>query len=143
MTIRQIDDIDELMLWRAEVLGEVFSQTPDEPLLEANRQYFAEAPYVACIASVDGVDAGCGAICLQREMPSPENPSGRCAYLMNIYVRRQFRCHGVGHSIVRWLIDKARENSCDKIYLETTALGREVYSDCGFVEMKDLLILKQ
>ncbi len=26
-----------------------------------------------------------------EELPSPDNPSGKCAYLMNIYVREAFR----------------------------------------------------
>ncbi len=37
-------------------------------------------------------------------MPSPDNPSGRCAYLMNIYVREGYRSEGAGKKIVRYLI---------------------------------------
>ena len=91
------------------------------------------------MAEVDGEDAGCGAICITDELPSPDNRSGRCAYLMNIYVREAFRNQGVAHSIVSMLIEEAKKLGCDKIYLETTAEGKPVYSSLGFREMPDMM----
>ena len=51
---------------------------------------------LACFAYVGNEIVGCGGICLYQEMPSPDNPSGGCAYLMNIYTRPEFRGQGVG-----------------------------------------------
>ena len=143
LIIREVTAIPTLMHWRREVIVNVFGVEPSRRLLVANRQYYqrniAEGQHVAIMAQIDDEDVGCGAICLSEELPSPDNPSGRCAYLMNIYVRREFRRRGVGHSIVRWLVDKALALGCDKIYLETTECARTMYSDLGFKELTGIM----
>lgn len=144
-----LSDLNELMAWRMEVLHEVFNIPQDADVstlrnanLEYYRRAFQEGSHIACFASHDGEKVGCGAICLQEEMPSPDNPPGRCAYLMNIYVRSPFRRLHIGTTIVEWLIDKARSNGIGKIYLETSDAGREMYRHLHFQKMKDLMMLK-
>lgn len=141
--IYRINDIDTLLTWRAEVIQNVFGEDADENLLEANRQYYGrhieDSTHIAFIAILDGKECGCGAVCLSDELPSPDNQSGKCAYLMNIYVREAFRNKGVAHAIVRRLIEVAFENGCGKIYLETTADGKSVYSSLGFRDMPDMM----
>lgn len=145
ITIRETRDLRELARWRREVIVHVFGEAPDESLMEANETYYranvASGAHVAYVAEVDGRGAGCGAVCFSEELPSPDNPSGKCAYLMNIYVREPFRSHGLGHEIVKKLIAKARERGCGKIYLETTDDGRQLYTSLGFKDMKDMMKL--
>ena len=74
-------------------------------------------------------------------MPSPDVPSGRCAYLMNIYVRPEIRGQGVGEAIIKWLVERARETGAEKIYLETSDAGRALYTKLGFVPMPDMMKL--
>ncbi len=141
--IRQVIVLPTLLHWRKEVIEQVFGVVPSKTLLIANRQYYqkhlADGSHIAVVAEVDGEDVGCGALCLSEELPSPDNSSGRCAYLMNIYVRKAFRCHGIGHTIVRWLVEKARQLDCDKIYLETTSGARTLYEDAGFKELPGIM----
>lgn len=143
-----VDEIDRLMAWRMEVLREVFSLPEGSDLGRLdreNRAYYArELPrmgHIACFAEVDGQVIGCGGVCLQREMPSPDNPSGKCAYLMNIYTRPEAQRHGVGHSVVRWLVMRARRWGAEKIYLETSREGRALYEGEGFVDLPDMMLL--
>lgn len=142
-TIREIADIAALMRWRAEVIENVFGITPSEALLAANRKYYekhiGQGTHIAVAAYLGEAEVGCGSVCFSEELPSPDNPSGRCAYLMNIYVRREYRGHGTGHSIVRWLVDYARLSGCGKIYLETTGEARSLYISIGFEDMPDMM----
>lgn len=139
----EITDIDELMFWRREVIEHVFGQQADDALLRANRKYYEEhianGSHLAFIAKWDGEECGCGAVCLTDELPSPDNASGKCAYLMNIYVREAFRNHGIAHHIVSHLIDEAKKRGCGKIYLETTEDGKPVYTSLGFKDMPDMM----
>ncbi|MCM1293368.1 MAG: GNAT family N-acetyltransferase [Bacteroides sp.] len=141
--LTECTSIPQLMRWRKEVLSTVFGAEPDRQLLDANRRYYeSQLPvggHLAIVVTADGVGCGCGAVCFYDEMPSPDNLSGHCAYLMNIYVRPQFRKHGIAHHIVRRLIHEARLRDCRKIYLETTADGRNVYLSLGFKDMDDML----
>lgn len=144
--IHEIKDIESLMNWRSEVINDVFGNEPSAELLRANRDYYlnhiADGGHVAVIATYDGFEAGCGSICLSDELPSPDNPSGHCAYLMNIYVRKPFRQHGIAHTIVKYLIQASLKHGCGKIYLETTEDGRPVYTSLGFGDMSDMMKLK-
>jgi ribosomal protein S18 acetylase RimI-like enzyme len=144
-----IEDLDSLMSWRMEVLHAVFEVPEDQPLTrleQSNRAYYEQAlsngEHIACFALVDDEIAGCGGICLQREMPSPDNPSGLCGYLMNVYTRPQFRQRGIGAAIVSWLVEQGRQAGAEKIYLETTEAGRPLYEKLGFRDMPDYLKLE-
>ncbi len=143
ITLKQITDIQTLMLWREEVIRNVFGVIPDTELLESNREYYrkhiADDSHLAFVAERAGVECGCGAVCLTAELPSPDNRSGLCAYLMNIYVRKGFRNQGIAHTIVRRLVEEAQARGCGKIYLETTAEGKPVYSSLGFRDMPDMM----
>lgn len=131
------------MRWRIEVLSEVFGQKPNSRLLVANRQYYrqhiADGSHIALVAEADGEDCGCGGVCFTEELPSPENRTGRCAYLMNIYVRKAFRNRGIAHLIVRQLMNFSKDRGCEKIYLETTNDGRQIYYDLGFMDLPDMM----
>ena len=89
--LKEIFDLSALLDWRKEVITGVFGEIPDESLLAANRRYYdrhvSDGTHRAFVAEYDGEDAGCGAVCFTEELPSPDNPSGKCAYLMNIYVK--------------------------------------------------------
>ncbi|MDE6048693.1 MAG: GNAT family N-acetyltransferase [Paramuribaculum sp.] len=139
----QIKALPTLMMWRQEVLRNVFGVEPSARLLVENRRYYrehiADDTHFAISVKWNGEDAGCGAICLTDELPSPDNPSGKCGYLMNIYVRQPYRQHGIAHTIVKSLVDEAKRRGCGKIYLETTEDGRPVYESAGFGNLPDMM----
>lgn len=148
--IRQatVQDMDLLMQWRMEVLHEVFAIPSEQSLPELeeeNRRYYqTELPrggHIACFAYIGGEAVGCGGMCLYDEMPSPDNPKGKCAYLMNIYSRPQFRRHGIGNAVVRWLIGQAEQCKITKIYLEASEDGRPLYQEIGFQDMSGYMKL--
>lgn len=142
------DELALLLQWREEVLRCVFSLPEGADmtaLMEANERYYRhELPaggHIGCFAERGSEIIGCGGLCLHGEMPSPDNPSGRCAYLMNIYVRDAHRGKGVGKKIVRYLVGRALAQGITKIYLETSECGRELYESVGFTPMRDMMLL--
>lgn len=141
--LRRLTDVDRLMQWRVEVLGCVFGAPPEPSLVEANRGYYirhlSDGSHIAYMALLDGEEAGCGAVCIYDEMPSPDNPSGRCAYLMNIYTRAPFRKRGIASRLIDRLVNDAKDLGCGKIYLETTEMGRPLYLSLGFDAMKGFM----
>lgn len=143
-----LSDIELLMKWRMTVLSEVFDIPENKDLSElerTNRLYYESAipkgEHFACFAYADGKPIGCGGVCIHREMPSPDNTTGVCAYLMNVYISPNFRGRNAGKAIVARLTDYAREKKAGKIYLETSESGRKLYEKSGFVPMSDIMIL--
>lgn len=140
------DDMELLMKWRMEVLHEVFAipeNHPTEKLEAENSKYYERAlrteEHIACFAWVENQIVGCGGICLYQEMPSPDNPDGRCAYLMNIYTRPEVRKQGIGEAIITWLVSRASDLGISKIYLETSKAGKSLYTKMGFAPMPDMM----
>ncbi|MCM1111168.1 MAG: GNAT family N-acetyltransferase [Clostridium sp.] len=141
--LRREKDIDALVEWRREVISNVFGVGATDTLLEANREYYSrhvpDGTHQAFVASIEGRDVGVGAVCFYEELPSPDNPTGKCAFLMNIYVRWQYRNQGVAKKIVGHLVDIAKERGCGKIYLESTEMARPLYGECGFTAMENMM----
>ena len=146
-----IELIEEILSMRMEVLGVVFEKefetmTLEEKkdLMEENRNYYKrEIPiggHIACFAYIDNNLAGCGGVCLYNEMPSPDNKNGKCGYLMNVYVRPQYRHEGLGTDITNWLINSAKKKGANKIFLESSVVAKSMYHKIGFVDMKDYMI---
>ena len=76
-------------------------------------------------------------------MPTYHNPSGRKAYIMNIYTRPEYRRRGVAYHVLDLLVRDCRERGVDFISLEATDLGRPLYEKYGFVAMRDEMILPE
>lgn len=145
ISLEQIFSLEQLLDWRQEVIRNVFGTESSSELMENNAEFYkkhiTDGSHLAFLALEDDVPVGCGAVCLTDELPSPDNPSGKCGYLMNIYVREQFREKGVAHAIVRKLVEEAQKRDCGKIYLETTPEGRPVYESLGFRDLPDMMKL--
>ena len=146
----KISDIDELMKWRMETLEHVFEPQNAENLQElflANKKYYesslANGSHVALFAQIGQNTVGCGDVCLYNEMPSPDNPNGKCAYLMNVYTKSSYRGQGVAAAVVKELISQAKMRKAGKIYLETSSLAKPLYLNLGFEDMGEYMILKR
>lgn len=141
------DDLDTLLQLRMEVLNEEgrLNYGDTDELEEASWQYYenalANGSHIACFATNSGKIVGCGGMCLHTEMPSADNPSGRCAYLMNIHVCHEAKGSSVGRDIVTWLVTEARRRGITKIYLESSIAARYMYHSMGFRGMDSMMML--
>lgn len=143
------EQMDLLMQWRRRVLEDVFADSfpkdlqQADALMEENRRYYqhqlGQGHRAYWVRHETGDIVGCGGICLYQEMPSPDNPNGRCSYFMNIYTLPEFRHQGAASLLVRTLIQESYRLKAGKIYLETSDAGRAVYQELGFHEMKGYL----
>ena len=140
----ELDELETLMEWRMRVLAEVFSIPEGEDVAElraANEAYYrehlADGAHTACFAEDEAAGAiiGCGGICYQAEMPSPDNPSGMCGYLMNIYTSPDARGRGVGRAVVEFLLADAAARGTGKVYLESSEVAMQLYRSLGFEDM--------
>ena len=152
VSVKQVglESLDLLMEWRMRVLAEVFpaGEQDDRSDIRRNneayyRHHLADGTHTACFAIEDETSriVGCGGICYQREMPSPDNPTGTNGYLMNIYAMPELRGEGIGRKIVEYLIDVAKKRGTEKIYLESSGLAKRLYHEMGFTDMSDFMKL--
>jgi ribosomal protein S18 acetylase RimI-like enzyme len=145
-------DLSLLSEWRMRVLNEVFPDTdPDNiPAIRLNnedyyKKHLSDGSHTACFAldAESGRILGCGGICYQEEMPSPDNLTGQNGYIMNIYTLPEARGEGIGRQIVEYLIADAKARGTEKIYLESSEIAKNLYHSMGFIDMRDYMLLPQ
>lgn len=68
-------------------------------------------------------------------MPTYHNPSGKKAYIMNMYTVSEYRRRGVAYQTLDKLVQEAKERGIFAISLEATDMGRPLYEKYGFVKM--------
>lgn len=94
---------------------------------------YAEPHGALLLALVDGEVAGC---CALRSLANVDYPNA--CEMKRLYVRRAFRCFGLGRQLAEAILDKAREAAFDSVLLDTLdemEAARALYEELGFVEI--------
>ena len=138
------EDIDLLVRTRIEMLREVNGLTESADMSKVERQcrdYYekalADAMHTALLVFDQGHFIGAGGISYYRVMPTYCNPTGRKAYIANMYTRPEYRRKGIAFHTLNLLVQDARERGITSVSLEAVAAGRSLYEKYGFSGMKD------
>ena len=99
--------------------------------------YFADEDRQTTFLALDGDRVvGVGSADYHTEMPTCSNPTGRCAFLMNIYTDPAYRRRGIAARIVNALVEDAKARGAGSVLLEATEMGAPLYRKLGFVEAR-------
>lgn len=139
-----IEDIDELVRTRIIVLcaANKLSNDVDMSLVEQESfAYYKRAletgEHIAYLVHDNQKFIGAGGVSFYQVMPSYHNPTGKKAYIMNMYTAPEYRRQGIALHTLDLLVKDAKEQSVSRIALEATDMGRPLYEKYGFVKMED------
>ncbi|SFC27083.1 Acetyltransferase (GNAT) family protein [Streptococcus gallolyticus] len=109
---------------------------------KSSRLYYQEAlasdnHTAFLVYNADDNVIGAGAVSYYQVMPTYHNPSGKKAYIMNMYVAPEHRRKGIATKLLDLLIADSKERGIDHITLEATQMGRKLYENYGFCQMQD------
>jgi len=98
---------------------------------------------VAWVAEEDKriVSMVCLAVC--QIGPGFTNPSGKIAYVSNVYTILNFRRQGVAANLMREAIDDVKSQGIKRVLLSSSDMAKPLYVNLGFVECKDYYELKK
>ncbi len=103
------------------------------------REYFLchieDESFIAWLAVDGGEIIATSGMCIYDVPPTYGNPSGRIAYLVNMYTVSEYRGQGIAAKLLELLVDEAKTRQCDRITLNTSKAGRPVYEKFGFVDV--------
>ncbi len=87
---------------------------------------------------VDGevIIGGC-AVAYYNVIPDNRNASGRCAYILNMFVEPEYRGNGYATELIRHIISSCKERGVNKLSLHDTVMSRRIYEKEGFVNSKN------
>jgi GNAT superfamily N-acetyltransferase len=140
----KIEDIDILTETRIQVLRAANQLSNEVDLSEVRKQsyhYYQKAlcdgTHVAYLIFDEHRFAGAGGVSFFQVMPTYHNPSGKKAYIMNMYTSPEYRRKGIAYKTLDLLVEEAKSNGITSISLEATALGRPLYEKYGFINMNN------
>lgn len=139
-----LTDLEILTETRIEVLRAANRLSDDVDMSEVKKQtfeYYQNAlrtnTHLAYLIFDEEVFVGTGGISYFQVMPTYHNPTGKKAYIMNMYTNPDYRRQGIAFKTLDLLITDAREKGITSISLEATDMGRPLYEKYGFRKMND------
>jgi len=113
-----IDDLDMLVSTRITVLRAANKLDDNVDMSEVEREsrdYYEKAlldeSHTAYLVFDDGEFVGAGGVSYFRVMPTYHNPSGRKAYIMNMYTAPDHRRRGIAYNTLDLLVKDARKRA--------------------------------
>jgi GNAT superfamily N-acetyltransferase len=134
-----VNDVKILVDLRIKFALELSGEQPKESIDQLKLQttdYFTEAindnTCISFIAKSEEQIAGIGSIALREQPGNFKNPSGKWAYIMNMYIVPAYRRKGICSAILDHLIKAALEMGFSAFELHATKEGESVYVLNGF-----------
>jgi GNAT superfamily N-acetyltransferase len=133
-------DVEALAALRVAFLAEeesLHDEAECATFLQLTRQYFAQAipsgEFVSWVAEAEGeIVAISGLIFFQRP-PSLQNPSGKEAFILNMYTVPQCRSRGLATQLLHALLHYVQtQTDAHRIWLYATPPGKPIYEKAGF-----------
>lgn len=138
-----IEDIDELVRTRIVVLRAANKLSDEADMTTVEKESYAyygralvSGEHTAYLVYDDGKFIGAGGVSFYQVMPTYHNPSGKKAYIMNMYTAPEYRRQGIAYKTLGLLVEEAKERGVSQISLEATDMGRPVYEKFGFVGLE-------
>ena len=76
---------------------------------------------------------GTGDLCITRVLPTPENPTGYQAHIMNVYTHPDYRRQGIAYRTVALLMAEAERRGISALTLDPTEMSRPLFEKFGFI----------
>lgn len=139
-----VEDLELLVAGRLEVLKAANKLADDAEMPEVEgetRKYYSESFQKDCNVTYLAYDGhrwiAAGSISFYQVMPTYHNPSGKKAYIMNMYTHPDYRRRGIAMEMLELLVAEAKKRGISRISLEATEAGKPLYEKYGFTRMKD------
>ena len=107
------------------------------PVAAYYRRALETGEHIAYLVYDNGAFVGAGGVSFYQVMPTYHNPTGKKAYIMNMYAAPEYRRQGIAIHTLDLLVKDAKEQGVLQIALEATYMGRPLYERYGFAKMED------
>lgn len=137
-----LDDIPRLVQYRLSLLRSAIGEgepTKWEFVEEQIFQYYQNAlsdeSHIAYLAFLENRCVGTGGVCFYQILPTYYKPTGKKAYIINMYTEPAHRRKGIARQLLDLLVNEALSRGATYISLEATDMGRPLYEKYGFATL--------
>jgi GNAT superfamily N-acetyltransferase len=108
--------------------------------------YFASAisdgTFISWVMENDGEIIATSGVCFYALPPNYSNPSGKTAYITNMYTKPEYRRRGIAAELLDMVIEEAKKHGYKVIRLHTSEYGKSIYLKAGFVDTDGYMALR-
>lgn len=142
-TAEDIDLISEIR--RVQLIHEKACEETEirEELRAFFEKMFAQHRIVQILAEEEGTVAATGAVIFYDYPPAFSDPSGKVAYIANMFTAPDYRRQGLASKIMDMLVGEAQKAGAGTVRLLASEPGKPVYEKYGFIKEDGWYVLKQ
>ena len=82
---------------------------------------------------------GTAGVCFLQYPPSFTNPTGKIAYITNVYTRDEYRNRGIATKLLELIMEEIKAEGCKFARLHASAQGKGLYEKMGFVDAQGFM----
>jgi len=139
------DDIKYLVQYRKQQLTDE-GAPPDIAIDEELFDYFtssiSDGSLICWLAADNNKIVATSGVCFYRLPPTYSNPTGRVAYVTNMYTLPEYRRKGIATRLLRIIIDEIKELDYKLIRLHASIDGKSIYSKTGFADTGGFMAMR-
>ena len=130
-------DIPYFVEFRKILLDKEYDNSIDITLTDYFRNSLNDRSLIAWVAEDNNqvISTVCLSIC--NLVPRFDNPSGKIAYLTNVYTIPGYRKQGVATNLTQEAINEAKSLGIKKILLNSSHMAKSIYEKLGFSNGKN------
>ena len=138
-------DIDQLVELRIrQLLDEGYPEVTD--IRRDLSKYFLtnieNGSLICWVGVADKIILATAGICFYQLPPTFSNPSGRIAYITNMYTDLAYRKRGTASLLLNKLILEAKALEYTSVRLHASQLGKGLYEKAGFIDADGYMAMK-
>jgi ribosomal protein S18 acetylase RimI-like enzyme len=142
-----VNDIPTLVILRKRQLIDEGEELPsassyDQQLTDYFTSSISDGTFVSWVIEDDSVIVATSGLCFYSLPPSFSNPSGRNAYITNMYTKPEYRRRGIATELLDMVITEAKERGYTVARLHTSEHGRSIYQKAGFKYSEDYMAMR-
>jgi len=101
-----------------------------------------DGSFISWVMENDGEIIATSGLCFYSLPPNFSNPSGRTAYVTNMYTKPEYRQKGIATELLNMVIDEAKSRGYRVIRLHTSEYGKSIYERAGFADTDGYMALR-
>ncbi|MCL2636769.1 MAG: GNAT family N-acetyltransferase [Oscillospiraceae bacterium] len=139
-----INDIEYLVKYRKQQLideGGAHDIEIENELFEYFKASISDNSLISWLAADGEKIVATSGVCFYQLPPTFRNPSGKTAYITNMYTLPEYRKQGIGSRLLQYVINEAKALNYKVIRLHASADGKSIYSKAGFCETDGFMAL--
>jgi GNAT superfamily N-acetyltransferase len=113
----------------------------ENELAEYFQSSLRDGSFISWLAIDESMLVATSGLCFHRLPPSYSNPTGRIAYVTNMFTKKEYRERGIGSYLLSLALEEAKQRQYRVVRLHASQDGRPLYLKAGFVDSNGYMAL--